>query len=285
MKRKFLLFAMAACFNSIFGCKQGVTDPLSPTEIAIVQNSLVKKIDKKELGCVSFDYDQDYKVTQTTHCQAPLSYQTYSYRDQTVLFTSYYLDTLFLNKKGYVSRSRHNGSRPSYYPIGTYEYNEEGYLVKEESYHYASHRESAAWLTFYHTYADGNRVSTLVKFLPDYKTVADSAQINYEYDKSNYNPNLPYEEYDFFGAESFSSYFTTFGKHAHTLYGKTNKNLLKAAHVTVFQPRFTHRSYGYFYAYIFDEKKRPKTLELSLKIDDELSSTRYHWEYEYLERQ
>lgn len=224
-------------------------------------------VKSRPMFCQGYIYDSESRVIGNRLCETGTPNLLYTYKDDYATYEpsqALTRDTLKLNKFGFVTSV--NARISQYYRSDRLKYDADGYLV-EEVYTFLSEEQYPS-VTMRHTYENGNRTSTTM--LRPYWS-SDSVVIVYDYDKTKYNPNIPYYDYPLQGDASLAAGFLAdYGKYSFQFYGKPSKNLLMKASCHLFvrgQPYSFDPQRTYTHSYTFDAQKRVDTLSISAKAN------------------
>jgi hypothetical protein len=218
-------------------------------------------------SCEKYGYDAQGRILSEQRCGSSDAFLTYSYTNNNLLCVRStllpLLDTMYLNTRSFII------SRPKKqygYFSCEIDYDGNGFLTNENHSFFSNYFETVVTINLKHTYKEGNRIKTVMT--PGYYGL-DSVVIRYDYDKSAYNPNLPYDDFPLLvdGSSGSRNYFAVYGKKHYSLYGKPSKNLLKAMSCNFFiSKRYfndeDNRTYAY--SYTFDDKKRVDSLKITV---------------------
>lgn len=254
----FLLFFVLSCQ------KPEPVEPVSADEIAAKNSQIDKVITKGNsyTSGIQYTYDEMGRIKTERRLEPNIPSVTYTYKNDVLLREvggMYpYNYTLALNNQDFILATLDKRYIDF---LSKLKYDGDGYLSEEVNSFYYSY--SGATVILKHTYSGGNRAKTIMT-RADYDP--DSAVVTYDYDKTWYNPNLQYDDYQLIGDGSLSSgYFANYGKFHYSLYGKLNRNLLKTATCMVYtaRNRALKATSIYNYSYVFDDKKRVDSLTVT----------------------
>ncbi len=268
------ILAQSAKIDKVISRTQGLTSPSREDQNIIDVNRMVP-------SCEMYVYDSQgrikserFNLEREQPCREGEPSRRYDYRDGYVVISPYQAttmgDTMRAGANGFIT-SVNVFPRLNNYLSSTFDYDENGFLVKEFHDVYQSWRESNALITLKHSYLDGNRIKTVMTSLMGYNSFGtpDSAVVVYNYDKTSYNPSIRYDDYQLVGSFSLGNdYFAYFSKRHHSLYGKPSKNLLKTVvcHLFVAKKPYKYEPERiYNYRYTFDAKKRVDSLIVTAK--------------------
>ena len=278
--------ALVVTVSLLFQACRPDAEPEQTLSLTDAANARLKRVSYRETGSFGKEFEQRLRTELSNYRRSSYAseydsrgvviasyYQDYDKPDDTTNRTVYrrsgsqiiyqpnrfvsYVDTLQVNAMGYVLKNAFDRKRIDLYPGGQYEYDQDGYLTKEISELYRGR------ITLEHTYAGGDRIGTTVTYY-QYGVETERAIVNYEYDQSAYNPNLPNDVPNVFGDQGLGgTMFAQYAKYHFSLYGKLNRHLLMRVRVT--KPDDPKYQRDHAYTYTFDAKKRPTSVEVVMQ--------------------